>query len=162
VITAERASELLSYNPITGEFRWRVDRPNGIKAGDIAGHVKQGRRWLNLDGRRYASGRIAWLMATGHHPRGEIDHVDGDALNNALSNLRDVPRKMNARNKRLYRNNRTGYPGVKKRSNGKYQACIGSSPRTHLGTFTRLESAILARRKAERRMGYTSRHGSNA
>lgn len=41
-----------------------------------------------------------------------IDHIDGDATNNRISNLRVVEYEVNNRNKRLQRNNTSGRVGV--------------------------------------------------
>ncbi len=35
-LSAKRLREVLSYNPVTGIFRWRVDKGH-VKAGDVAG-----------------------------------------------------------------------------------------------------------------------------
>ena len=35
MLTAERLRELLDYDATSGMFRWRINRGNGAKAGDI-------------------------------------------------------------------------------------------------------------------------------
>ena len=39
MLTADRLRKLLTYNPGTGIFRWKVDRNNRRSEGDIAGHA---------------------------------------------------------------------------------------------------------------------------
>lgn len=42
----------------------------------------------------------------------EIDHIDGNRLNNQKYNLRVVSRSDNMKNKKIYKNNTSGYKGV--------------------------------------------------
>lgn len=42
----------------------------------------------------------------------QIDHIDRDKKNNRKNNLRICTPKINARNKGLYKNNKSGYSGV--------------------------------------------------
>lgn len=53
MLTAERARELLDYNPDTGEFRWRIARRGTARYGAIAGSFDSGGyRMIMVDGRR--------------------------------------------------------------------------------------------------------------
>jgi hypothetical protein len=55
----------------------------------------------------------------------QVDHKDGNPLNNKLSNIRACPRgKYNAINRPKQKNNTTGYKGVFLRENGKFRAAI--------------------------------------
>jgi hypothetical protein len=73
----------------------------------------------------------------------EIDHIDGDKLNNRIDNLRVVTRKQNMENQsKPFKNNLLGVKGVKRTKNGKFQARIRSNSKlVHLGTFLDIESA---------------------
>jgi hypothetical protein len=42
----------------------------------------------------------------------EVDHIDGDGLNNQKGNLRICEKIGNAKNRRLHKNNKSGYKGV--------------------------------------------------
>ena len=89
---------------------------------------------------------------TGDWPGGEVDHLDGDALNNRWANLRVVTHHQNRMNNRAYRNNRLGVRGVFRHPNGRYRAYIHPNGRlVHLGYFATLEEAQEARRDAEKR-----------
>jgi HNH endonuclease len=70
----------------------------------------------------------------------QVDHKDGNTLNNKLSNIRACPKgKYNAINRPKQRNNTSGYKGVFKREDTKtlkYRAAIRVDQRLiSLGTF---------------------------
>lgn len=76
----------------------------------------------------------------------EVDHIDGNGLNNQRINLRIVSHRDNCLNKDTHRegNGRSKYPGVyKAMSKGKWfsQIHIPGNPRKYLGVFpTELEA----------------------
>jgi hypothetical protein len=111
--------------------------------------------------RSMRASRVAWAIAFGCWPKGEIDHINGVKTDNRLANLRDVPRAVNARNRGLRRDNRSGYTGVKRDLNSrKWLVTIrGDGRNVYLGSFTKLRDAIAARRHAEIALGYTEGHG---
>ena len=86
-------------------------------------------------------------------PKGlEVDHIDGNSLNNQKSNLRPCTRSQNQWNSRLNSNNTSGVKGVswyKKRS--LWVAHIGVlGKRKTLGYFDEKEAAALAYDNAAR------------
>jgi len=70
----------------------------------------------------------------------EVDHIDGDGLNNRRSNLRLSSHAQNSANQRRPKNNTSGYKGVG-RLEGRWYACIGG---TYLGWYDLPEVAARA------------------
>jgi hypothetical protein len=145
MLTAARVHELLTYDPATGIFRWRVSRRGGTKAGDIAGTVNgEGRRMIGVDGERHRAHRLAWLYMTGDWPSGIVDHEDLDPDNNRWKNLRQADQSQNQANAGLRADNTTGAKGVVA-MNGKFMARIRHhGQRIYLGTFDTVKEAAAA------------------
>lgn len=165
MITLERLKELLEYNSETGEFVWIVNK-SCAKSGSVAGYqyeVYPGKFYtrIKIDGISYNSHRLAYLYMTGELPDNEIDHIDGDGINNAWINLRLVTPSLNQRNRRLSKNNKSGFCGViKPRNRKKWVAYIKlRGKRIELGSFENKEDAIAARLKANNENGFHPNHG---
>ena len=80
----------------------------------------------------------------------EIDHIDGDGLNNQKSNLRIVTHQENMRNVKVRRSSKSGHTGVSfDRQTMKWRATITRDGAfKNLGRFNNIEDAILARKTA--------------
>lgn len=78
----------------------------------------------------------------------QIDHIDGNGLNNQKSNLRFVTVRQNAQNKKNI-NKTSKYPGVRwDKDRNKWRANIYINGKTkHLGRFESEEDAFCAYRK---------------
>lgn len=153
-LTQERLKELLDYDPETGVFTNKARRSQ-MPAGAIAGARTSDGYWqLWLDGKVVKAHRAAWLYVYGLWPKQEIDHIDGDPLNNRIANLRDVPPSINMWNQhRVRKNNTSGYTGVSwHKATQRYRATIRMSWRTyHIGYFGTPEEARDAYLDAKRR-----------
>jgi hypothetical protein len=78
-------------------------------------------------------------------PPHDIDHVNGDGLDNRRANLRAVNDSLNLANSRRRKDNTSGYRGVGQRSSGRWQASIRRDQRLIvLGTFATPEAAARA------------------
>lgn len=79
-----------------------------------------------------------------------IDHINGNGLDNRKSNLRHVTRSENSKNKKIFKNNKSGYKGVYWHiRRNKWQACIRSEGRCiHLGYHDTKEMAARAYNEA--------------
>jgi HNH endonuclease len=110
----ERLRELFSYDPENGLFTRIVKRPwSKFPAGSIAGTKhSNGYVYMQVDGRRYLSHRLAWLFVHGKWPP-EIDHADQNPANNRIPNLRPVSHALNMLNSRLRVDSRSGVTGVR-------------------------------------------------
>lgn len=154
-LTYERASELLSYAPESGELRWRVAASNGVKPGDIAGTLGElGYRHVQIGRKRYRAHRLAWLLTHGELPPSGIDHINGDKTDNRLANLRLATQAENLQNLGVKRNNTSGHPGVSWfKPVGKWRARIVVARKEHsLGYFDSLEQAAAAYIEAKTRL----------
>lgn len=168
-------SALVRYDPDTGKLFWR-ERPiemfhrAGIgRAWNKANANQEAFTSKNADGyrrsrvlkRTFEAHRICWLLTTGFWPAAEIDHVNGDRSDNRLVNLREATRAENLRNRAMLSSNTSGVTGVS--WSGRRQRWIavigGRSNIEKLGSFRNLEDARQARLDAERRLGYSVRHG---
>jgi hypothetical protein len=164
MITQARLKELLHYNPSTGVFT-RTIRRGPYRAGSICGHAFKHRnthyRVIGIDGGNYKAHRLAWLYVYGKFPDDQIDHKDGNGLNNSLSNLRDVSNSENQKNARLRLNNTSGVAGVSfYKPDNKWLVRINTdSGRKFLGYYIDIKDAISARKAAEVEYGYHSNHG---
>lgn len=144
----DRLRERFTYDPATGDFRYRV-RVQRKKAGELAGVTQtMGRLQVGFEGRIYLVHRLIWLMETGAWPVAELDHKDKSAKGhyaNRWSNLREANRAQNMTNKEPYRPSQTGYRGVYDTSSGKYKALITANGKVHyLGTFETAKAAAKA------------------
>jgi hypothetical protein len=153
MITYERASELLEYNPDTGDLRWMECR-GPAKAGQIAGAIARrgldrGRmpfaRILKIDGKSYQAHRIAWLLYTKTHPTTLIDHINRDPLDNRICNLRLATHSQNAMNRVASKDCKSGLKGVHCNKWGRWIASAKRhGVRYYLGSFETPEEAYLA------------------
>ena len=93
-------------------------------------------------------------------PGEEVDHINGDLLDNRRSNLRACSRAENQRNRSCQRNNTSGFKGVRWDSRrGRWRAQLNYFGRQlHLGCFDDpVEAARAYDREARRRHGRFAR-----
>jgi hypothetical protein len=145
MITQEYLKSVLYYNQDTGNFVW-IKKENSkstrIKIGEIAGCIdNNGYRIIRISGKGYKSHRLAWLYIYGNLPFKMIDHINGNKIDNRISNLREVSNKENQLNQNRHRLG--SLPGAifRKKSN-KWQSYINLNNKfKHLGYFnTELEA----------------------
>lgn len=83
----------------------------------------------------------------------ELDHINGNGLDNRLCNLREITHSQNSMNRRMHANNTSGIPGIRWCERDKeWQAhiCVNGK-QFNLGYFKYKPDAIAARRNAEKK-----------
>lgn len=144
----QNLSSFAYYDVVTGMFiatkKRRSDSPPpgkaiGCLSGDGAFHVVIARE-------HYKIHRLVWLWHYGNWPRYEIDHINGNRVDNRIENLRDVPHDVNLRNTKKRINNTSGYTGISyyardKRWAAKYKV---RGETIVIGYFRSKEAAVIA------------------
>ena len=143
------AHERLSYNAETGCFAIKKHRRYASLDGrethclDMHGYVQVNLRpYGPLKGHR-----LAWMMAHGEWPAGQIDHINGVRDDNRIVNLRVVTNRINAQNKRkALPSNKLGVLGVTYRVRRGYRATVTHYSKAHCvpGSFATAEAAHAA------------------
>jgi hypothetical protein len=159
----EYLKQALRYNKKTGILTWKKRPREHFKtdsswkcfasqfAGKQAGNInKRGILVLEMNGITYAAHRIAFKMANGRDPIGEVDHKNMKKTNNKISNLREASHSQNQHNTTLRKDNSSGFKGVSfNKEENKYRSRINvNGKEIFLGSFISPESAFEARKKA--------------
>lgn len=143
------ARQRLSYDPVTGVFRWLQVRNSKLLGMVAGGRDRHGYLQIMIDGKMYKAHRLAWLFVHGEWPEGEIDHKNRVKWDNRIENLRVATSSENKTN--TFRGQVSGFPGVylEKRSMkspyktqiGYFDKRLGKSVAKHLGVFSTPEEA---------------------
>jgi len=102
-----------------GYLIWKQStNPQKIRIGDLAGAISVGgngipRMRVSFFNKSYYNHRIIWNLHYGEIPENmEIDHIDGNPLNNKIENLRLCNRQQNCFNTKSKRTSTSKYKGV--------------------------------------------------
>lgn len=146
--TVEQLSSLFSYDADSGLLTRRVAAGRGgrEKAGSVVGSLNGvGYLVVTVFGKRPLVHRIAFAMAHGRWPEGQIDHIDGNRTNNRLSNLREASQAENSQNQRRPRGNTaSGILGVRPQRKKWCAEIKLNGDRRFIGTFDTAEEARAA------------------
>lgn len=158
------------------------------RVGEHAGTVREfnGRQsyyMVGMLGSNFFAHRVVYVLKHGKiDPHNDIDHIDGDSLNNSVENLREIDPVVNGRNKRKLNPNKALATGVYyeellskkglllKRINAHASIESGRVLKTNFsvlkyGYDKALELALAWRAErmkelCEQGFGYTERHGT--
>lgn len=162
---AEYLRTQMAFSEDGSTLVWTVSR-HRIQAGQPVGTVTFSRgknyRYVKISGTSHPVHRLVWLLNTGEYPSVEIDHLDGNGLNNRFDNMRLVPHLHNCWNRKRSVLNTSGCSGVTySRRAKKWHSRINvNMVDVHLGYFTEKEEAVLARKRAEIEYGFHPNHDS--
>ena len=139
-----------------GQLYWR----QGQHAGKVAGYLTlQGYRAVRLRDGLFMAHRIVYKMFCGAEPL-YIDHINGDPSDNNFLNLRSVTHAVNCGNHKKYKNNKSGYRGVRQIPSGRWRATVqNKGKQLHLGMYDSSEEASEVVELVRKELGYTPRGG---
>lgn len=162
--------QVLRYEPDTGELYWK-HRPAGMftstdkRSADWAAanwnskHAGKpaftavgahGYRCGRLQGSGLLLHRVAFVLMTNDWPKYEVDHVNGDRLDNRWVNLRPVSKAQNIRNSRGY-SKTSEYIGVYwSRSLEGYMARVNHEGKSYYCGFSKTDPERLARQRDQK------------
>lgn len=175
----DQLRQLLRYEPSTGKLYW-LERDVSLFDNRKGSAEKSCRTWntrfagkeafatdchgygsASVFGRKLLAHRVAWAVHYGAWPSQHIDHINGDRVDNRISNLRNVSQGENTRNAARRFDNTSGHNGVTwNRADRRWVAQIQHKRKMkYIGGFIELEDAVAARRAAEAALGFHENHG---
>ena len=178
-IAAGDLASLLSLDAQTGTLFWKergVEKFSGSGwmreracktwnsrfAGKEASSIcPRGYVRIAINGKSYQAHRVVFAMTYGRWPDGEVDHINGDPSDNRAENLREVSHLENCRNQKLRITNTTGVCGitVDKRRGSFVVEITDAGTKRHIGSFSNISDAQIARTAAARALNYHPNHG---
>lgn len=150
MLTRDELMSFLNYNPDTGAFTWRIATGRQASGSSAGSFAARGYIQISVKRKLYRAHRLAWLYVHGEWPLNEIDHINGSTHDNRIANLRLADSRQNKGNTKLNCNNKSGFRGVYRHSEGRgwvANISIGGNAK-YLGTFKCKRDAAEAYRKA--------------
>lgn len=145
-------NNILEYCHETGTLTWKKRVNSKVPAGRKAGNImNKGYLHVTVKGKKLLAHRVAWLLYYKKWPSFQIDHINGNRLDNRIKNLRDVSNSENLcnRNKPSGKNPYVGVSSIK--GTNLWQAHIGfNKMQKNLGRFATPELARDAYLKAKK------------
>jgi hypothetical protein len=109
IISQEYLQEIFDYKD--GHLYWKKlgkGRKVSLQVGSLD---KDGYIQLSINGKKYKEHRLVYIMHHGQIPK-IIDHIDGNPANNCIENLREATLSENQYNRKLGKDNTSGFKNV--------------------------------------------------
>ena len=158
MLTQKQAKERFNYNPKTGIFI----HLQGRRKGKIFGTKHySGYMYAYHKGKHLALHRLAFVYMTGAVPI-QVDHKNGIRYDNIWTNLKASTNSLNTKNACKRKDNIIGCTGVTwNKNNNNWRAIININKKPiNLGSYKNKQDAIDVRLAANKKYGFSSRHGT--
>lgn len=145
MITQEKLKELVDY--VDGKLIAKTNSKQR-KVGDaLSSLTDKGYLRSSVGGKSYRVHRLVFLHHHGYMPT-QVDHIDGDRMNNRIENLREATSSQNNQNRKA--TSSSGIKGVVwHKQSMKWVASICVNRKSvHLGSFLSIEEAALVANRA--------------
>ena len=145
----------LEYYPALGVFVWvKPSAYHREKAGTEAGCARAnggGKKYhvIKFQGGAHKRARLAWFYMTGRWPADQVDHINGNSLDDRWCNLREATPTQNAWNHKRRAKASELPMGVRTNPSGRFSARLAVNKRMiQIGTYDTSEQACAAYQQA--------------
>ena len=95
-----------------GHLYWKESRARCVKKGGIAGCLRKDNYWqIYINNKAYFAHRLIYMFFYGTVPD-QVDHIDNCQSNNRIENLRPASQSQNSLNRKISKQNKTGFKNV--------------------------------------------------
>ena len=131
--------EAFYYDVVVCQLRNNISRNNRTPKGGIAGFFSKSTGYWTIGyrGKTWKAHRLIFFYHHGFMPENQVDHIDGNRVNNHPENLREVSASCNSRNCKVFSTNQSGVTGVSWfTSRNKWQVKLQIGVITNIWAFT--------------------------
>ena len=166
-LTQDLIAKVLKYDPISGTLVWISNlHSKRVVPGSRAGCLVKGTgyRTISLFGRSYPEHILIWFIYYGVWPSGQIDHENQVRDDNRISNLRDITKAENARNRSRNPHSKLGEHGIwfNSRTNRYVAEITMNGKKVYQKSFVDIDEAIIQRKAKSLELGFHENHGSQS
>lgn len=153
---AEQLGRMFRLNA-DGSLTWlSISKYHAEKVGTEAGtpmptHAGKAYWGVQINGRKAKRSHIVFCLTHGRWPEGQIDHINGNSLDDRPCNLREATVTQNAWNHKRRAKTSPTPMGVRRWTDSRFQARIAvNKKQISLGVFKTAEEASVAYQRARR------------
>ena len=136
----------------TGSLKWKIKIDAKINNSGQSGNINtRGYCQIQINKIVYLKHRLLYLLYHNIDPMNNlVDHIDGNVMNNAKTNLRLGNQSKNMQNTKLFCTNTSGCKGVSYYKRDKMWECsiIINKNKIHLGKYRSFIYACVVRKRA--------------